>query len=103
MSWGFYHRGGVHAHQDHFLAVITGLVAAGVPVAVHGFTDGRDTLPQAAKQDLPDFVAALPKGAFIASLIGRYFAMDRDNRWSAHKPPMTPLQARAHRSLPLTR
>jgi 2,3-bisphosphoglycerate-independent phosphoglycerate mutase len=78
---GLLSPGGVHAHQDHFLAVITGLVAAGVPVAVHGFTDGRDTLPQAAKQDLPDFVAALPKGAFIASLIGRYFAMDRDNRW----------------------
>ena len=78
---GLLSPGGVHAHQDHFLAVITELVAAGVPVAVHGFTDGRDTLPQAAKQDLPDFVAALPKGAFIASLIGRYFAMDRDRRW----------------------
>ena len=78
---GLLSPGGVHAHQDHFLAVITGLVAAGVPVAVHGFTDGRDTLPQAAKQDLPNFVAALPKGAFIASLIGRYCAMDRDNRW----------------------
>ena len=78
---GLLSPGGVHAHQDHFLAVITGLVAAGVPVAVHGFTDGRDTLPQAAKQALPDFVAALPKGAFVASLIGRYFAMDRDRRW----------------------
>ena len=78
---GLLSPGGVHAHQDHFLAVITGLVDAGIPVAVHGFTDGRDTLPQAAKQDLPAFVAALPKGAFIASLIGRYFAMDRDSRW----------------------
>ena len=57
------------------------MVAAGVPVAIHGFTDGRDTLPQAAKQDLPRFLEALPPGAKMASIIGRYFAMDRDNRW----------------------
>ena len=78
---GLLSPGGVHAHQDHFLAVITGLVKAGVPVAIHGFTDGRDTLPQAAKQDLPRFLEALPPGAKMASIIGRYFAMDRDNRW----------------------
>ena len=78
---GLLSPGGVHAHQDHFLAVVRGLVDAGVAVAVHGFTDGRDTLPQAAKQDLPRFLAALPSGAMMASIIGRYFAMDRDNRW----------------------
>ena len=78
---GLLSPGGVHAHQDHFLAVIEGLVTAGVPVAIHGFTDGRDTLPQAAKQDLPRFLEALPPGAKMASIIGRYFAMDRDNRW----------------------
>ena len=78
---GLLSPGGVHAHQDHFLAVIDGLVTAGVPVAIHGFTDGRDTLPQAAKQDLPQFLKALPPGAKMASIIGRYFAMDRDNRW----------------------
>ena len=78
---GLLSPGGVHAHQDHFLPVIKGLVTAGVPVAIHGFTDGRDTLPQAAKQDLPRFLEALPPGAKMASIIGRYFAMDRDNRW----------------------
>ena len=78
---GLLSPGGVHAHQDHFLAVISGLVAAGVPVAIHGFTDGRDTLPQAGKQDLPSFLKALPPGAKMASVIGRFFAMDRDNRW----------------------
>jgi 2,3-bisphosphoglycerate-independent phosphoglycerate mutase len=78
---GLLSPGGVHAHQDHFLAVIKGLVTAGVPVAIHGFTDGRDTPPQAAKHDLPKFLEALPPGATMASLIGRYFAMDRDNRW----------------------
>ncbi len=78
---GLLSPGGVHAHQDHFLAVIKGLVTAGVPVAIHGFTDGRDTLPQAAKQDLPRFLEALPTGAKMVSIIGRYFAMDRDSRW----------------------
>jgi 2,3-bisphosphoglycerate-independent phosphoglycerate mutase len=78
---GLLSPGGVHAHLDHFLAVITGLVTASIPVAIHGFTDGRDTLPQAAKHDLPRFLEALPTGAKMASIIGRYFAMDRDNRW----------------------
>ncbi|MFL2845416.1 MAG: 2,3-bisphosphoglycerate-independent phosphoglycerate mutase [Candidatus Puniceispirillaceae bacterium] len=78
---GLLSPGGVHAHQDHFLAVITGLVKTGVPVAIHGFTDGRDTLPQAAKRDLPRFIGALPPGAKMTSIIGRYFAMDRDSRW----------------------
>ena len=78
---GLLSPGGVHAHQDHFLAVINVLVTAGVPVAIHGFTDGRDTLPWAAKQDLPGFLEALPPGATMASIIGRYFAMDRDNHW----------------------
>ena len=50
-------------------------------MAIHGFTDGRDTLPQAGKQDLPSFLKALPPGAKMASVIGRFFAMDRDNRW----------------------
>ena len=78
---GLLSPGGVHAHQDHFLAVIQGLVKEGVAVAVHGFTDGRDTLPQATKQDFPRFLEALPNGAVMASIIGRYFAMDRNNRW----------------------
>ena len=69
------------AHQDHFLSVIKGFVDKGVSVVVHGFTDGRDTLPQASKQDFPRFLAALPPGAVMASIIGRYFAMDRNNRW----------------------
>ena len=78
---GLLSPGGVHAHQDHFLAVIGGLTAAGVKVAIHGFTDGRDTLPRAAAQDLPAFIDQLPGGAFMASLTGRYYAMDRDKRW----------------------
>ncbi len=78
---GLLSPGGVHAHQDHFLSIIKGLISKGVSVAVHGFTDGRDTLPQATKQDFPSFLEALPAGAVMASIIGRYFAMDRNNRW----------------------
>ena len=78
---GLLSPGGVHAHQAHFLAVITGLTAAGATVAVHGFTDGRDTLPRAAAQDLPAFFNQLPERAFMVSLTGRYYAMDRDKRW----------------------
>ena len=78
---GLLSPGGVHAHQDHFLAVIKGLIDRGISVAVHGFTDGRDTLPQATKHDFPRFLEALPAGAVMASIIGRYFAMDRNNRW----------------------
>ena len=78
---GLLSSGGVHAHQNHFLAVIRGLVGGGVPVAIHAFTDGRDTLPYASKQDFPKFLENLPAGAKFATVIGRYFAMDRDNRW----------------------
>lgn len=78
---GLLSPGGVHTHQDHFIAVLNGLASAGIPVALHGFTDGRDTLPCAAKTDLPAFLAKLPENTRMASLTGRYFGMDRDNRW----------------------
>lgn len=57
------------------------LVEQGVPVRVHLFTDGRDTPPQSAAEYVKAFAAALPAGAEIASVSGRYYAMDRDNRW----------------------
>ena len=73
--------GGVHAHQDHAVALARIFAAQGIPVAVHAWTDGRDTPPEAAAQTLPAFEAALPAGARLATVTGRYFAMDRDNRW----------------------
>jgi 2,3-bisphosphoglycerate-independent phosphoglycerate mutase len=73
--------GGVHAHQDHALALARIFTIKGIPVAVHAWTDGRDTPPEAAAETLPAFEAALPEGARIATVTGRYFAMDRDNRW----------------------
>jgi 2,3-bisphosphoglycerate-independent phosphoglycerate mutase len=80
---GLVSPGGVHSHQDHAAALARLLSAAGVPVAIHAFTDGRDTPPRAAPgylRDLMEQVAPLP-GMRFASVAGRYFAMDRDNRW----------------------
>jgi len=78
---GLLSEGGVHSHQRHALALAEILAEAGIPVAVHGFSDGRDCAPDAAAQDLPAFLAGLPAKARLATLTGRYFAMDRDNRW----------------------
>ena len=73
--------GGVHGHITHALAAVKALRDAGVPVAVHAITDGRDVGPTTAMQFLDDFGDALPDGAKIATLSGRYYALDRDNRW----------------------
>ncbi len=78
---GLMSDGGVHAHQDHALALARILVSQGVAVRIHVFTDGRDTPPRSAAGLLERFEAALPPGAAIASVSGRYFAMDRDHRW----------------------
>ncbi|MHA6264081.1 2,3-bisphosphoglycerate-independent phosphoglycerate mutase [Arenibacterium sp. CAU 1754] len=73
--------GGVHAHQDHMVEAARVIAAAGVPVAVHAFTDGRDVAPKSADEQLAELEQALPEGAKIVTVTGRYFAMDRDNRW----------------------
>jgi 2,3-bisphosphoglycerate-independent phosphoglycerate mutase len=78
---GLVSPGGVHSHQDHAAAIAGLLVKAGVKTTVHAFTDGRDTPPQSAEQDLIRLQAALPAGVPIATVIGRYYAMDRDKRW----------------------
>ncbi|KRE17004.1 2,3-bisphosphoglycerate-independent phosphoglycerate mutase [Bosea sp. Root381] len=78
---GLVSPGGVHAHQDHAVALAHILTEQGIPVRVHIFTDGRDTPPRSAAGYIRDFIAALPPQAVIATLSGRYFAMDRDNRW----------------------
>ncbi len=78
---GLVSPGGVHSHQDHAVALAEALAAAGVPAVVHAFTDGRDTPPQAAAGYVKALGAALPASVPIATVTGRYFAMDRDNRW----------------------
>ena len=78
---GLVSDGGVHAHSDHLLAVLAALDAADVPIAVHGFLDGRDVAPTSAGRYLAALQEALPASARIATLSGRFYAMDRDNRW----------------------
>jgi 2,3-bisphosphoglycerate-independent phosphoglycerate mutase len=81
---GLLSDGGVHSHQDHLIAAINLAKARGVnEIYLHGFLDGRDTPPQSAEKFVKQAQEACEKvaGAQIASLVGRYYAMDRDNRW----------------------
>jgi len=75
--------GGVHAHQDHIVALAREVAEAGVPVAVHAFLDGRDVPPQSADAQIAKLQKDLApiKGVTLATLCGRYYAMDRDKRW----------------------
>ncbi len=77
---GLLSPGGVHAHQAQIVELAKIVQAAGVPVAVHAFLDGRDTPPRSALEYLPAFQAATPATP-IVTVSGRYTAMDRDQRW----------------------
>jgi len=81
---GLLSDGGVHSHQDHLVAMAELAAKRGAEkIYLHAFLDGRDTPPKSAQSSielLDATFARLGKGR-IASLIGRYFAMDRDNRW----------------------
>lgn len=78
---GLVSDGGVHSHQDHAIALARIVTAQGIPVVIHALTDGRDTAPQSGAVFVSKLEAALPDGARIGTVIGRYYAMDRDNRW----------------------
>ena len=78
---GLVSDGGVHGMADHLEAAVQAVAAAGVPVVVHAITDGRDVPPQSAGPFIDHLQSALPQNARIGTVIGRYFAMDRDNRW----------------------
>ncbi|MQB05027.1 2,3-bisphosphoglycerate-independent phosphoglycerate mutase [Agrobacterium tumefaciens] len=73
--------GGVHGHIVHGRAAVKLLTDLGLKVVVHAITDGRDVAPQSAEGFVAAFAASLPQGASIGTVIGRYYAMDRDNRW----------------------
>ena len=81
--------GGVHSHEDHILALMDLAHAAGVKrIYVHAFLDGRDTPPQSAATTLARLEQHGRKlgNAQVASIIGRYFAMDRNNKWERVAP-----------------
>lgn len=81
---GLLSAGGVHSHEEHMAATCALAVKRGATkLYVHGFLDGRDTPPRSAEPSIAYIEAELAKLGVgrIASLCGRYFAMDRDNRW----------------------
>lgn len=80
---GLVSTGGVHSHQAHIAALAEAFVGKGCRVSVHAFLDGRDTPPRSAEQFLARLETDLAAigNATIATLCGRYWAMDRDRRW----------------------
>lgn len=84
---GLVSDGGVHSHQEHLIALCQAATTAGVKeILIHAITDGRDTSPTSGA----DYLATVEKGiagtaAKVATVIGRYFAMDRDKRWERNK------------------
>lgn len=81
---GLLSPGGVHSHEEHIKAMVRLAVERGAPqVYVHAFLDGRDTAPKSAQTSLAGMQELLEKlgRGRIASIVGRYYAMDRDNRW----------------------
>ncbi len=84
---GLVSDGGVHAHIRHIEALCSFAQKAGVPnVAIHAFTDGRDCDPKSGIKFIAEIEkAAEQSGAKLATIVGRYFAMDRDKRWTRVK------------------
>ena len=84
---GLVSDGGVHSHQDHLIALVKEAASRGVKdILIHAITDGRDTSPTGGA----DYVKNVEKdtslyGATIATVVGRYYAMDRDQRWDRTK------------------
>ncbi len=80
---GLISPGGVHAHQDHVEKLVNILFEHDIPVVIHIFTDGRDTPPASAREYVTKFLGDFTMlGAIkVGTVSGRYYAMDRDNRW----------------------
>jgi 2,3-bisphosphoglycerate-independent phosphoglycerate mutase len=80
---GLLSPGGVHSHQDHMVALAKALDGAGIPVRIHAFLDGRDTPPKSAREYAERFLKDIGglNDVVIATVGGRYYGMDRDNRW----------------------
>lgn len=78
---GLLSDGGVHSHIRHLFALLDEAAQAGVPALVHAFMDGRDTPPDSGLRFMRELVARLGPNARVASVSGRFYAMDRDKRW----------------------
>ena len=82
---GLIGTGGVHALDKHLLAAVELGRRAGVKIAIHAWLDGRDTPPKSALGFMEELLEELGTGTPISSVIGRYYAMDRDKRWDRTK------------------
>lgn len=80
---GLVSDGGVHSHINHLAALVRIAKASKTQLFIHAFTDGRDTPPQSGKGFIADLVRVLQEGQWgrVATISGRYYAMDRDKRW----------------------
>ncbi len=85
---GLIGNGGVHGLDQHLLAAVELGRREGVPMAIHAWLDGRDTLPKSGlgfMQDLLESVGKLESRNVVSTVVGRYYAMDRDKRWDRTK------------------
>ena len=83
---GLVSDGGVHSHTSHLKALIDISNEYNVESYIHGFTDGRDVDPKSGKNYIHDLENYVKNSSTkIASITGRYYAMDRDNRWERIK------------------
>ena len=84
---GLVSDGGVHSHQEHLIALVKGAAKKGVKdILIHAITDGRDTSPTGGAEYVSTVEKAVSTcGAKIATVVGRYYAMDRDRRWDRTK------------------
>ena len=84
---GLIGTGGVHALDKHLLAAVELARRGGVPVAIHAWLDGRDTPPKSGLEFMQELLEAVgPSGRpAVSTVIGRYYAMDRDKRWERTK------------------
>ncbi len=79
---GLVSDGGVHSHIDHLEALLSATARAKIPACVHVFLDGRDTPPRSGRAYVKDLMRSVEAaGAHVATVTGRYYAMDRDSRW----------------------
>ncbi|PRD36077.1 UNVERIFIED_CONTAM: 2-3-bisphosphoglycerate-independent phosphoglycerate mutase [Trichonephila clavipes] len=79
---GLVSDGGVHSHQKHISTLANKISQYGIKVVIHAFLDGRDTLPNSGKKCIQEFIKSIKGNDIrIATVSGRYYAMDRDNRW----------------------
>jgi 2,3-bisphosphoglycerate-independent phosphoglycerate mutase len=98
---GLLSPGGIHSHERHIMALATLLANHGIPVAFHAFLDGRDTAPQSAEAYIQSFLELTQdhQNIYIATMGGRYFGMDRDQRWERIQKAYSPIvNALPHRN-----